>query len=216
MGAMKLKITGVNKANDEVVHLYNIPFDATRRDVVATALKTLGDTVDEVSNVVTLKRRTNEALYFDFSGPDTKLKSFFDKYYNHMKWDQIRTKFGAEKEAGENESTEVDFETAIRKYMRTKYKVNPKKIKYSAAPISLMMTDVQDDTIDKIQADLIQSRDHPRELKLIRKLDESKLTITEFMKKYKFVIEDTFSKNKKTKDGRKYSVTTYKLKKIRK
>ena len=44
---MILKLTGMNKANDVMVKLNNVPFDASRYDVVVSALKTLGNS-DEV------------------------------------------------------------------------------------------------------------------------------------------------------------------------
>ncbi len=118
---MKLKLTGDRRATDARIALTGVPFDASRRDVVQAALMTLGSTIDEVADIVTLTRRTNQAMYFDMEGSDSVLEPFFKRFYNHMTFDEVKNKFGrANVETKDEKNKRKAKEKAAREAKRLK------------------------------------------------------------------------------------------------
>ena len=95
---MKLKLTFENKALDASIELKNVPFDTARSEDVKKALMTLGQNVDEISSIVSLSKRTDKSLYFNFSGEETKLKPFFEKFYSAKDWDEILRTYANKKD----------------------------------------------------------------------------------------------------------------------
>jgi len=211
---MKLRLT---KAQDAIISLQNVPFDASRFDVVVSALKSLGSSIEEVAKVVQLTRRTNTALYFRFTGSDVVLKSFFEKYYNHKTWEEIKKEYTSVEGIKEKEESKpISFLEAVKEYFKAKYLINPKNVQYNPAQKRIFVKTLSDAKADQIQNDRLNSQDHTRSLSTIRELDESKLTITEFMWKYKFEIEDMASREVTNSNKKKFYVTSFELTKVRK
>lgn len=90
---MKIRFIFPKKADDAEVRLNNVPFDTARFDEVRNALQTLGADVESVSKIVQLASRSNKEMKFNFTGPEEVLKRFFEKYYAHMTWEQIRAEY---------------------------------------------------------------------------------------------------------------------------
>lgn len=114
------------KIHDELIQLGDVPFDASKNEEVTKALRTLGSSIQEVSNIVKLSRRTNKSLFFDFTGSDNVLKPFFERYYNHLSWEEVRNKYG-EKPGIKKVSKEL---LKLQQFFR-EYKIEEKNIKYN-------------------------------------------------------------------------------------
>lgn len=108
VNGLKIRLKGY----DSIIMLHRVPFDMNMFDEVTTALKTLGDNVNEI---VTLEERTNKRMYFSFQAPEETLKKFFETYYNIMTWDEVQKRFAGRvrNKLGSDELIKV-FKTFIR------------------------------------------------------------------------------------------------------
>lgn len=130
------------KIHDELIELKNIPFDASKNEEVTKALRTLGSSIQEVSNIVTLSRRTNKSLLFDFTGSDDVLKPFFEKYYNHLSWEEIRDRYG--RKINKEEASKL---SKMQEFFKD-YKIEEKNIKYDEQKNYIQLLNLSEDTIN--------------------------------------------------------------------
>jgi len=146
------------KIHDELIQLENIPFDASKNAEVTKALRTLGSSIQEVSNIVKLSRRTNKSLFFDFTGSDDILKSFFEKYYNHLSWEEIREKYG-ERVSRKKISKEL---LKLQQFFK-EYNIEEKNIRYNEERDYIQLFNLSDNVIE-----LLFTKNSKDYLKLIK------------------------------------------------
>jgi len=109
---MKVKFVFDKKAQDGDITLRHVSFNTSRFLDVVKAFRTFGE--DEiVNNMVKLISRTNQHMLFNITGPESKLKDFFSKFYNHMEWKEIKAKYYKTEE-------ELEVETKKRDTIETK------------------------------------------------------------------------------------------------
>jgi DNA-binding transcriptional MerR regulator len=146
------------KIHDELIQLGDIPFDASKNAEVTKALRTLGSSIQEVSNIVKLSRRTNKSLFFDFTGSDDILKPFFEKYYNHLSWEEIREKYG-ERVSRKKISKEL---LKLQQFFK-EYNIEEKNIRYNEERNYIQLFNLSDNVIE-----LLFTKNSKDYLKLIK------------------------------------------------
>jgi hypothetical protein len=189
---MKMKIVSVKKARDAIIHLVDVPFDRKAEAAVAKALSTLGDSIEGVSKIVKLANRTNKNLYFDFNGPEEMLQTFFEQYYNHLTWKEVKNEFNkssvmTSKETGKSsvkkeskkdvvnkkekkKITVTDFEKELQDFMYKEYSVSEEKTKFDVKARAVLLYDLP----EKVLGNIIS--------------DASKFN--KFLKRYRFILDD--------------------------
>ena len=130
------------KIHDELIQLENIPFDASKNAEVTKALRTLGSSIQEVSNIVKLSKRTNKSLFFDFTGSDDVLKPFFEKYYNHLSWEEIRERYG--QPVNKNISKEL---SKLQQFFK-EYNIEKRNIIYNEKKDYIQLLNLSDSVIE--------------------------------------------------------------------
>lgn len=151
------------KIHDELIQLGDVPFDASKNEDVTKALRTLGSSIQEVSNIVRLSRRTNKSLFFDFTGNEDILKPFFEKYYNHLSWEEIRDKYG-EKISTKKVSKEL---LKLQQFFK-QYKIEEKNIKYNEERNYIQLFNLSKEAIDLLFTK--GSEDYLKLIKLLKTL----------------------------------------------
>lgn len=149
---MKIRIVDVKKAEDAVVSLYNVPF-LPDYDKVSKALATLGSTPDEVSKIVKLNQRTNQAYYFNFTGDSEVLKKFFEQYYNHKTWEEIQAEYpGGERFSDKKEDVSNDelLKKALGSYFKT-FGVAVSDIKYNSEKKEVLLYNLDKEVSVRIE-----------------------------------------------------------------
>lgn len=142
---MKIRIVDIKKAEDAVVSLYNVPF-LPDYDKVSKALATLGSTPDEVSKIVKLNQRTNQAYYFNFTGDGEVLKKFFEQYYNHKTWDEIQAEYpGSDRQVIKKDDSSKDelLKKALGSYFKT-FGITVSNIKYNSEKKEVLLYNLDD------------------------------------------------------------------------
>lgn len=102
---MKVRFVFDKKAQDAPISLSGVTFDTARFDEVVKAFRTLGPD-DKVAKMVKLTSRTNKVMTFNITGDENQLKKFFEQFYVHMTWEEVKSKFRPGQKQNQEETKE--------------------------------------------------------------------------------------------------------------
>lgn len=116
---MKVRFVFDKKAQDAPISLSGVTFDTARFDEVVKAFRTLGPD-DKVAKMVKLTSRTNKVMTFNITGDENQLKKFFEQFYAHMTWEEVKSKFrpGQKQNQEETKADKQQLETKLVEFLK--------------------------------------------------------------------------------------------------
>lgn len=165
---MRVRFVFDKKAQDAPISLSGVTFDTARFDEVVKAFRTLGPD-DKVAKMVKLTSRTNKVMTFNITGDENQLKKFFEQFYVHMTWDEIKSKYRPGAKQNQKEEGKHPMIAELERYLLNQ-KIKDVKISLDINKKELVFETYPDALRNLLVVELIQGNYKKSNLyKLLRK-----------------------------------------------